>query len=206
MRRSVKNLKKPCRLRNAGVFFWLNLNVFLYIRLDKINASCYYCVSKTTMFDCTVKYQNLIQKMILHAVFVSILVISINPHLAAAADISIPLFETKEITEDTKQTILIKETISITATAYSSTPDNTDSTPFITSNGKPVYDGLIAANWLPYNTKIRIPDIFGEKIFTVNDRMNARYKTGRFDVWMKSRDDARKFGARRVRVQIVETL
>jgi 3D (Asp-Asp-Asp) domain-containing protein len=67
-----------------------------------------------------------------------------------------------------------------------------------------VYDGLIAANWLPYNTKIRIPDMFGDKIFTVNDRMNPRYDTGRLDVWMPSRVDAKQFGIRHIRIQIVE--
>ena len=147
-------------------------------------------------------YKNFIRKVVVGVIYLSLFIVSINPHAASAADITIPSFEQTSEGVSERPT-LIKETLFVVATAYSSTPDQTDATPFITSNGKPVYDGLIAANWLPYNTKIRIPEIFGEKIFTVNDRMNARYKTGRFDVWMKSRDDARRFGARRVRIQII---
>ncbi len=159
------------------------------------------------MFDCTAKSKNLIRKMVVGAVYIAFFVISINPHsvVAVGADITIPTFE-PTIDGGSSQPTIITSTLSVVATAYSSTPDQTDASPYTTSNGKPVYDGLIAANWLPYNTKIRIPDYFGEKIFTVNDRMNARYKTGRMDLWMKSRADARQFGARRVRIQIVEAL
>jgi 3D (Asp-Asp-Asp) domain-containing protein len=46
--------------------------------------------------------------------------------------------------------------------------------------------------------------MFGDKIFTVNDRMNPRYDTGRLDVWMPSRVDAKQFGIRHIRIQIVE--
>lgn len=149
------------------------------------------------MIDCT-------RKSLVCAIYAALVVVSVRPHVALAADISTPEFGFAT-SAATTSLLYIKNTLYITATAYSSTPDQTDSTPFTTSNGKPVYDGLIAANWLPYNTKIRIPDLFGEKIFTVNDRMNARYRTGRLDVWMASRNDARKFGARGVRIQIVET-
>lgn len=87
-------------------------------------------------------------------------------------------------------------------TAYSSTIDQTDSTPFITANGKYVYDGLIAANFLPYNTKVRFPDYFGDKIFTVDDRMNSRYRH-RIDVWMPTRQDALQFGVRYLEFEII---
>ena len=50
-------------------------------------------------------------------------------------------------------------------TAYSSTPDQTDATPFITANGTTVHDGIIAANWLKFGTRVRIPDMFGDKVF-----------------------------------------
>lgn len=143
------------------------------------------------MIDCT-------RKVIVCTIYAALAVVSVRPHVAVAADISTPAIVAPA-------PVYINNTLFVTATAYSSTPDQTDSTPFTTSNGKPVYDGLIAANWLPYNTKIRIPDMFGDKIFTVNDRMNARYRAGRLDVWMASRFDARKFGARKVRIQIVET-
>lgn len=80
-------------------------------------------------------------------------------------------------------------------TAYTSTPDQTDDTPFIAATGKRVYDGMIAANGLPFGTKIKIPSLYGEKIFTVDDRMNSRYGLGRMDIWLDtSRSEAMQFG------------
>jgi 3D (Asp-Asp-Asp) domain-containing protein len=88
-------------------------------------------------------------------------------------------------------------------TAYTSTPDQTDDTPFIAANGAHVYDGMIAANWLPFGTKVKIPDIYGDKVFTVEDRMNERYGFGRMDVWMDApRQTAIQFGVRVVNVEV----
>lgn len=88
-------------------------------------------------------------------------------------------------------------------TAYTSTPDQTDDSPFYGATGKHVYDGMIAANWLPFGTKIKIPSVYGDKIFTVDDRMNSRYGYGRLDVWLDTtKTDARKFGVKRVEVEV----
>ena len=86
-------------------------------------------------------------------------------------------------------------------TAYSSTPDQTDSTPFITANGSHVRDGIVAANFLPFGTKVRIPEVFGDKVFSVEDRMNARYYY-KMDVWMPTYEEARDFGLKYVEVEI----
>ncbi len=162
------------------------------------------------MRSTTIKQLNRAEKLVICAVFAALIVHSIKPQVVRAQTIETPDFDhaTVELSGDeppsTPSLVTIKRTITVTATAYSSSPDQTDDTPFITSNGKRVYDGLIAANWLPYNTKIRIPDIFGDKVFTVNDRMNARYESGRFDVWMPSRASAKHFGVKHTRVQIIE--
>ena len=87
-------------------------------------------------------------------------------------------------------------------TAYNSVPGQTDSSPFIAATGKRVHDSMIAANKLPFGTKVVIRDLFGEKVFIVEDRMNSRYGLGRMDVWMDSVLDARKFGVQRVEVEI----
>ncbi len=88
-------------------------------------------------------------------------------------------------------------------TAYTSTVDQCDDDPFIAASGKHVYDGMIAANWLPLGTKIKIPALYGDKIFTVDDRMNARYGYGRMDIWLDAtKDEARKFGVKRVEVEV----
>jgi 3D (Asp-Asp-Asp) domain-containing protein len=88
-------------------------------------------------------------------------------------------------------------------TAYSSTRDQTDDDPFTAASGRRVYDGMIAANWLPFGTKVKIPALFGNKIFTVDDRMNARYGFGRIDVWLDAeRKQVNAFGVRRAMVEI----
>ncbi len=88
-------------------------------------------------------------------------------------------------------------------TAYTSTVDQCDEDPFIAAGGKRVYDGMIAANWLPLGTKVKIPSLYGDKIFTVDDRMNARYGYGRMDIWLDtSKAEAKKFGVKRVEVEV----
>lgn len=90
----------------------------------------------------------------------------------------------------------------VVITAYSSTPDQTDSDPFTMANGKRVHDGAIAANFLPFGTKVRIPDLFGDKVFVVEDRMHGRFSK-RVDIWMPNRQDAIRFGLRNATIEIV---
>lgn len=87
-------------------------------------------------------------------------------------------------------------------TAYSSTPDQTDSTPFITASNTHVRDGIVAANFLPFGTKIRIPAIYPDKIFVVEDRMNARYNH-RADIWFSTRQEAVNFGIKWLDIEIL---
>jgi len=91
----------------------------------------------------------------------------------------------------------------VTVTAYSSTPDQTDSSPFITANGTYVYDGLIACNFLPFHTKVKFPEIYGDKIFTVEDRM-ASWNSHKMDIWMPTRSAALQFGVKKLAYEIVE--
>lgn len=88
------------------------------------------------------------------------------------------------------------------ASAYSSTIDQTDSTPFITAHGTHVRDGIIATNFLPFGTIVRIPEVFGEKIFVVEDRMHTRF-SDRVDIWFPTRIEALEFGLRKVKIEIV---
>jgi 3D (Asp-Asp-Asp) domain-containing protein len=89
-------------------------------------------------------------------------------------------------------------------TAYTSRPEETDSTPFITADGSHVRDGIVAANFLPFGTKVRIPSLFGDKVFEVHDRMNKRYPY-KMDFWMEDLGEARQFGVRYAHIEIVET-
>jgi len=97
----------------------------------------------------------------------------------------------------------IKELV-VSITAYSSTPDQTDSSPFITARGTYVRDGIVAANFLPFGTKIKIPELFGDKIFVVEDRMNSRY-WHKVDIWFPERHDALEFGIKTAKIQIIES-
>lgn len=131
-----------------------------------------------------------------------------------AAKLSVlPDFSQKELTltESPEGKLLVSsknvkkpnKVVKTVLTAYSSTPDQTDDDPFIAASGKRVYDGMVAANWLPMGTKIKIPSLYGEKIFTVDDRMNARYGYGRMDIWMDApRAQVKKFGVKRVDIEI----
>jgi len=87
-------------------------------------------------------------------------------------------------------------------TAYSSAPEETDDTPFITATGSHVRDGIVATNFLPFGTRMRIPDVFGDKIFVVDDRMHPR-KTDYVDVWMPTKQDALNIGRRRTVIVVL---
>lgn len=100
-----------------------------------------------------------------------------------------------------------KKLITVIATGYSSTVDQTDSTPFYTASGAKVYDGVTAANFLVFKTRIKIPELFGDKIFTVEDRMNSRFDNRvphRLDIWFPNRALAKKFGVQRVEIVVLE--
>lgn len=81
----------------------------------------------------------------------------------------------------------------VRVTAYSSTPEETWGDPFITASGERVRDGIIASNFLPFDTEVQIPEIFGDKVFIVKDRMHPRKKNF-IDIWMPAKQKAINFG------------
>ena len=113
--------------------------------------------------------------------------------------------------------------MTVIATSYSSDPNQTDDTPCLPAMWK--YDlceqflkhgeeNTIAANFLPLGTQVRFPEMYGNKIFTVRDRMNSRYNYDRLgyyridfykaelgdngDIDVKaSKQEARQFGIKR---------
>lgn len=109
----------------------------------------------------------------------------------------------KEKEDDAKSKHRIKKKVKLHITAYSSSPDETDDSPFITASGKEVEDGIIATNIFPFGTKARIPSLFGKKIFITEDRMHHRFKD-RIDIWMPSKEKALKFGKKFAEVEILE--
>lgn len=92
-------------------------------------------------------------------------------------------------------------TMVVMATAYNSDPAQTDDTPFITASGTTTRPGVLAANFLPFGTLVKIPEYFGDQIFIVEDRMNPRYDK-RIDIWMEEGPEARQFGLRTVAIEV----
>jgi 3D (Asp-Asp-Asp) domain-containing protein len=124
---------------------------------------------------------------------------SINNNESVAPASSIQLLPTQAPTQETltpevniktKNDLVIN---SLTITAYSSEPNQTDNDPFITASGKPVHSGIAASNFLPFGTKIKIPEIFGDKVFTIEDRM-AKKHSDKIDIWFSSEIEALRFG------------
>ena len=101
----------------------------------------------------------------------------------------------------------VKREMKVTSTAYTSTVDQCDASPCITADGFNVCangaENVLAANFLPFGTKVKIPELYGDRIFTVHDRMNKRF-SNRVDIWMVSRNDAIQYGKRTIKIQILE--
>ena len=96
------------------------------------------------------------------------------------------------------------KTFKMDMTAYTSSVEECDDTPFTTADGSTTRDGIVATNILPFGTKVRIPAVFGDKIFEVHDRMNARYSY-RMDVWMKEKPAMRTFGIKHnIQIDVVQ--
>ncbi len=115
-----------------------------------------------------------------------------------------------------------RRVMSVVATAYSSDPYQTDSTPCLPAMNfdlcEAAEEGVvdtIAANFLPLGTKVRFPELYGDKVFTVRDRMNARYNgTNRIDFYkaqldadgnvdnVASKQEAIDFGVQRITMEI----
>lgn len=94
-----------------------------------------------------------------------------------------------------------------TLTAYNSEVNQTDDSPCTTATGFNVCDhgqeDTIAANFLKFGTRVRIPELFGDRIFVVRDRMHPK-NNQKVDVWMKNHSDAMKFGVKVAKIEVLE--
>lgn len=95
-----------------------------------------------------------------------------------------------------------RETKTVHISAYSSTVDQCDGDPFTTASGSRVHEGTVANNCLPFGTKLKFPDLFGDREFIVEDRMNSRYGCDTFDIWMPDRGSALQIGRRSTTIEI----
>lgn len=109
----------------------------------------------------------------------------------------------KTVKQEKNEKITVDRKYNVIVTAYSSTPDQTDSSPFITASGSYVEDGIVACNFLKFGTKIRFPEVYGDKIFVVEDRM-AKYNSHKVDIWMAGRQQALEFGVKHLTLEILD--
>ncbi|MBI4435615.1 3D domain-containing protein [Candidatus Uhrbacteria bacterium] len=93
----------------------------------------------------------------------------------------------------------------IPITAYTSEVEQTDESPCITASGLDVcerdMENVVAANFLPLGTRVKIPELYGDRVFYVEDRMNQRYNY-KMDIWMKDLADAKAFGVQYVTIEV----
>lgn len=129
-----------------------------------------------------------------------------NTEITIAIKTENNLVQTPEI-----QKIETKKKIWVTATAYSSTPWQTDNTPCITATGYDVCNktkNIMAVSQdlvrsLGYHKQVKLPSLYGDEIFYIEDTMNARF-VNRIDIHHDSTKDAREFGLKRnIELQII---
>ena len=112
------------------------------------------------------------------------------------------------VAKATNEAQKVVKTIKVVVTAYSSSWDETTGIPgvagTVTASGKNVSPEIIANNMLPFGTKVRIPELYGDKVFIVGDRM-ASYKSNyHIDLWMPSKALAVNFGVKTANIEILE--
>ena len=98
----------------------------------------------------------------------------------------------------------VVETLPVIVTAYSSTILETDESPYFTASGAHVRDGTVASNLLPFGTEIRMPELYGDKIFVVEDRLHWSAGKDKIDIWFPSRQEALNFGVKKTYIEILE--
>ncbi len=75
--------------------------------------------------------------------------------------------------------------------------------PRVTASGTTTREGIVATNMFEFGTRIRIPSIYGERVFTVEDRMSPRY-TNTVDIFVPTRSEAVSFGTQRAYVEVLK--
>jgi 3D (Asp-Asp-Asp) domain-containing protein len=103
-------------------------------------------------------------------------------------------YKTNYIVEKAGVTIKVIEAV---ITAYTSLPELTDSTPFITASVATTREGIIAC---PRKYRFGARFVIEGKVYDCQDRMNIRYE-GRekehFDIWFPSYEEAKNYGVHR---------
>lgn len=94
------------------------------------------------------------------------------------------------------------EVVMATITAYTSSVDETDDTPFITASGARTGNGVVACPpKYGFGTQIEIQG----QVFVCEDRMNRRYHDQeRFDIWVETKTEAFNWGVKKLPIIILK--
>ncbi|MFH0857361.1 MAG: hypothetical protein V1848_01275 [Candidatus Magasanikbacteria bacterium] len=167
-------------------------------------------------FFVTSQYSRIYKQIMVIIASVMIIVGGI-PHTVIAEDSGVyPSEEVITIVEESLNFPVSEDrgpryTVWVLATGYSLEKAQTDSTPCIPANGENLcvmretqgYHNTIAANFLAFGKRIRLPDYFNDKDFIVRDRMNERYNGQmRIDIVFDTRAEAKAWGARWVKMEV----
>ncbi|GEM_PF-2663457 len=110
----------------------------------------------------------------------------------------------KKILEDFEKRVekIEKGKATFIMTAYTSSRDECDDTPFITASNKRVRWGIIAMDKkYPLGTKVYIP--YFKKTFVCEDRGGA-IRGNKIDIWMPSKKMAIEFGRRKLIAYVIK--
>lgn len=162
-------------------------------------------------------------KLAKRVVFILVLVLVFDFVLFPAPALASEMVETADISEDLitltendteivntlpeSNDLAVARTKYHTITAYNSEIGQCNNDPCVTASGFNLcehgIEDSVAANFLKFGTKVRIPELFGDRVFIVRDRMNERYPD-RLDVWMLNKNEAKQFGVKIAKIEILE--
>jgi 3D (Asp-Asp-Asp) domain-containing protein len=94
---------------------------------------------------------------------------------------------------------VVVKTMTVTITAYTVG----DGSGYYAADGKRVYFGMLACPYsLKFGTKVRIPKLYGSKVFACHDRSATR--EGLVDVWVDSFPKAFAIGRQKQKIEIIK--
>ncbi|MDA1335127.1 MAG: hypothetical protein O2794_03915 [bacterium] len=106
--------------------------------------------------------------------------------------------------ESPSRRVSVLTTREVTVTAYTSRREETDDSPHTTASGTKTRCGVVAMNGYKIGTRVRFPNLFGDKTFVVEDRKHRRYASNWADIWFPSLRDALKFGIKKsIKMEVV---
>lgn len=167
------------------------------------------------------KFKKLLNNALIKIIAIYLIIVIINLHLpqyslASALDMSNNVEDqTSLLTENFNYNVRLPiipdkqptNVVKLWLTAYNSHISQTDGNPCNTAFNFNLCEhneeDVVATNYLylSYGAKIKIPELFGDKVFTVVDRMNPKFQAT-IDVWMKDYQSAVKFGRKFTVVEI----